>query len=152
MLSRVQRRRSSWPANDLARHTVAVATSHNVLTGLSRSYLFDDLDVSELELLAAAATVRSFAGGESVWAVGDPAEETYVVLDGEVKDTVMDIDGNELVQPPPARAGGFEPTASGRTAGDTEGVAIDAISDDRCESRERQPGTREPRRCGLRAL
>jgi CRP-like cAMP-binding protein len=41
--------------------------------------------------------VREFGRGEHVWQAGDPADEIYVVLSGEVKDAVVDPDGGEVV-------------------------------------------------------
>ena len=69
----------------------------DVLTGLSRSYLFEDLDRDDLAPLAAAATTRRLVRGEFVWRLGDAADEICVVLEGEVKDSVVDLDGNEVV-------------------------------------------------------
>jgi CRP-like cAMP-binding protein len=68
----------------------------DVLTGLSRSYLFEDLDRADLAALAAAATTRRLVRGEHLWQIGDPAEEILVVYEGEVKDSVVDTDGNEV--------------------------------------------------------
>ena len=68
----------------------------DVLGGLSRSYLFEDLDRADLAALAAAATTRRLVRGEHLWQIGDPAEEILVVYEGEVKDSVVDTDGNEV--------------------------------------------------------
>jgi len=78
-------------------HTVAVPPPPDVLRGLARSYLFEDLDLDDLAPLAAAATTRRLASGETVCRPGDAADEVYVVLEGEVKDSVVDVDGNEVV-------------------------------------------------------
>jgi len=32
-----------------------------------------------------------------VWHAGDPAEELYVVVSGEVKDCLVGMDGNEVI-------------------------------------------------------
>ena len=69
----------------------------DVLGALERSYLFEDLSRTELEPLAAAATLRRLSRGEALWQLGDPADELYVVVEGEVKDTVLDAEGNEVV-------------------------------------------------------
>ena len=69
----------------------------DVLTGLTRSYLFEDLDRGELVPLAATAATRRLVRGELVWHLGDAADEICVVLEGEVKDSVVDLDGNEVV-------------------------------------------------------
>jgi len=68
----------------------------DVLSGLSRSYLFEDLDRADLAPLAAAATTRRLVRGEHLWQIGDPADEILVVYEGEVKDSVVDTDGNEV--------------------------------------------------------
>jgi CRP/FNR family cyclic AMP-dependent transcriptional regulator len=78
-------------------HTFAVREVPDVLTGLARSYLFEDLDRDDLALLAAAVTTRRLVRGESLWRLGDIADEIYVVLEGEVKDSVVDVDGAEVV-------------------------------------------------------
>lgn len=69
----------------------------DVLTGLSRSYLFEGLDRDDLAPLAASAGVRRLVRGQSLWRLGDAADEIFVVLEGEVKDSVVDVDGNEVV-------------------------------------------------------
>jgi len=76
---------------------VGVQRAPDVLTGLSRSYLFEDLTRAELEPLAAEVTTRHLVKGEYVFRLGDRAEEIYVVLSGEVKDSVVDADGYEVV-------------------------------------------------------
>lgn len=65
--------------------------------GLARSYLFEGLTAEELDPLAAAVGTRRYVRGEYVWRLGDPADEVCVVLEGEVKDSVMDADGVEVV-------------------------------------------------------
>ncbi|HEU5265778.1 MAG TPA: Crp/Fnr family transcriptional regulator [Jatrophihabitans sp.] len=69
----------------------------DVLGGLARSYLFEDLIREQLAPLAAVATTRSLARGEYLWRVGAPAHEIYVVHSGEVKDSVLDPDGVEII-------------------------------------------------------
>lgn len=69
----------------------------DVLSGLSRSYLFEDLDREDLAPLAAAVATRRLVSGEYLWRAGDAADEICVMLTGEVKDTVVDVDGNEVV-------------------------------------------------------
>ena len=59
--------RSSWP-----------------LGGLSRSYLFEDLTLEDLEPLADVVTTRQLVRGETVCRVGDPAHEILVILSGEL--------------------------------------------------------------------
>jgi CRP/FNR family cyclic AMP-dependent transcriptional regulator len=78
-------------------HTFAVRQIPDLPTGLARSYLFENLDRDDLAPLVAAVTSRRLLRGESLWRLGDAADEIYVVLDGEVKDSVVDVDGNEVV-------------------------------------------------------
>jgi CRP-like cAMP-binding protein len=68
-----------------------------VSAGLSRSYLFEGMRPQQLQPLASAATVRQFVRGEYVFHVGARADEIFVVLSGEVKDSVVDVDGNEVI-------------------------------------------------------
>ena len=70
---------------------------YDVAGGLARSYLFEDLTTEELEPLAAVVTTRQLVRGEVLFRVGDPADEIYVVLGGEVKDSVVDAAGVEVV-------------------------------------------------------
>lgn len=69
----------------------------DILGGLSRSYLFEDLTRDQLAPLAATATTRELVKDEYLWRSGAPADEIYVVLSGEVKDTVADADGFEII-------------------------------------------------------
>jgi CRP/FNR family transcriptional regulator, cyclic AMP receptor protein len=77
-------------------HTVAVQQD-DILAGLSRSYLFEGMTPEQLEPLAALTTTRRLVRGEVVVHLGDPADEIYVVLSGELKTSVVDADGNEIV-------------------------------------------------------
>jgi CRP/FNR family cyclic AMP-dependent transcriptional regulator len=74
-----------------------VREPYDVVGGLARSYLFEDLSIEQLEPLAALVTTRQLVRGETLFRVGDPADEIYVVLAGEVKDSVVDAAGNEIV-------------------------------------------------------
>jgi CRP-like cAMP-binding protein len=74
-----------------------VPDSSDILRGLARSYLFEELGEVAIAPLAEVVTTRRYVRGEYVWHIGDPAEEICVVLDGEVKDSVVDVDGFELV-------------------------------------------------------
>ena len=69
----------------------------DVLKGLARSYLFEGMSEDELLPLAAVATTRHLVRGEYVWRVGDVAAEICVVLEGEIKDSVLDVEGNEII-------------------------------------------------------
>jgi CRP-like cAMP-binding protein len=68
-----------------------------VLAGLFRSYLFENLTPEDLGPLAAAATTRVLVRGERLCHLGDPADEIWVLLSGEVKDSVVDADGYEVI-------------------------------------------------------
>jgi len=89
--------RRPWRTILLHGRLVRVQRAPDVLTGLSRSYLFEDLTHAELEPLAAEVTTWHLVKGEYVFRLGDRAEEIYVVLSGEVKDSVVDADGYEVV-------------------------------------------------------
>jgi CRP-like cAMP-binding protein len=78
-------------------NTVLVRRPYDVLGGLSRSYLFEDLTAEDLAPLAAVVTTRQLVRGETLFRVGDPAHEICVILSGELKDCVVDVDGNEVV-------------------------------------------------------
>jgi len=67
------------------------------LVGLSRSYLFEGLRHEELGPLASHVTTRTLVRNELLCCPGDPAEELWVVLSGELKDFVVDAEGNELI-------------------------------------------------------
>lgn len=64
---------------------------------MRRSYLFEDLASADIAPLAAAATTRGLVRGEWLCHFGDPADEIWVVLSGEVKDSVVDSEGFEVV-------------------------------------------------------
>jgi CRP-like cAMP-binding protein len=70
---------------------------HDVLAGLARSYLFEDLTRDELGPLAAVSTTRTYVRGEHVCHLGDRADQIWVVLAGEVKDSVVDAEGFEVI-------------------------------------------------------
>jgi CRP/FNR family transcriptional regulator, cyclic AMP receptor protein len=74
-----------------------VRERYDVAGGLARSYLFEDLSAEQLEPLVALVTTRQLVRGESLLCVGDPADEIFVVLSGEVKDCVLDASGDEIV-------------------------------------------------------
>jgi CRP-like cAMP-binding protein len=69
----------------------------DVLACLSRSYLFEGMTPKQLEPLAALTTTRRVVRGEAVMHIGDPADEIFVVLSGELKSFVVDADGYEVV-------------------------------------------------------
>jgi CRP-like cAMP-binding protein len=81
----------------MSEHTACVRQTQDVLGGLARSYLFEGLTRDLLAPLAAAATTRTTVRGEYVCHLGDPADDLYVVLSGEVKTSVRDADGVEVI-------------------------------------------------------
>jgi CRP/FNR family transcriptional regulator, cyclic AMP receptor protein len=68
-----------------------------VVGGLARSYLFEDLTRDGIGPLAAVSTTRTYVRGERVCHFGDRADEIWVVLTGEVKDSVIDAEGYEVI-------------------------------------------------------
>lgn len=76
---------------------MAVKQGHELLAGLSRSYLFEGMTLDQLAPLAAVATTRRLVRGEFAVHLGDPADEIFVVLSGELKTFVVDADGYEVV-------------------------------------------------------
>ena len=70
---------------------------HDILAGLSRSYLFDGITRDELEPLAAVTKARELVRGEHLCQVGDPADEVFVVVSGELKGYIVDADGDEVI-------------------------------------------------------
>jgi CRP/FNR family transcriptional regulator, cyclic AMP receptor protein len=70
---------------------------HDRLAGLRRSYLFEDLTTDQIAPLAATATTRALVRGERLCHLGDQANEIWVVLSGEVKDSVVDAEGFEVI-------------------------------------------------------
>ena len=69
----------------------------DVVAALARSYLFEGLSAADLAPLAATVSVQRLPRGGYVWHVGDPADEIVVIVAGEVKDTIVDVDGRETV-------------------------------------------------------
>ncbi len=82
---------------------------YDVAAGLAQSYVFQGLTTEELEPLVPVVTTRLLVRGETaslttcsstartLLRVGGTADEIYVVLSGEVKDSVVDAAGNEVV-------------------------------------------------------
>lgn len=69
----------------------------DLIAGLACSYLFEDLSPADLEPLAATVSVVHLPRGAYAWHAGDPANEIYVVISGELKATEFDVDGNETI-------------------------------------------------------
>jgi CRP/FNR family cyclic AMP-dependent transcriptional regulator len=81
----------------LGGHTSAVRQDHDVLGGLIRSYLFEGLAPAEIAALAVTATTRVLVPGEYVCHLDDPAHDLFVVISGELKSSVVDADGREVI-------------------------------------------------------
>jgi CRP-like cAMP-binding protein len=68
-----------------------------VVSSLLRAYLFADLNPAELTAAAQAASTRHYARGDTVFTVGDPADALFVVVDGQLKERLIQPDGDESV-------------------------------------------------------
>ena len=64
---------------------------------LLNTYLFQDLTPAELEPIARLALVRTYRRGEFVFRVGDPSLALHVVAAGQLKESVVTADGDEIV-------------------------------------------------------
>lgn len=71
--------------------------SEDVVSSLLRAYLFADLNPAELASAAASTTIRHYARGEAVFIVGDHADALFVVVDGQLKERLIQPDGDESV-------------------------------------------------------
>ena len=74
-----------------------MADRQEVAAGLLRSYLFEGMTTEQVGPLAGVSATRRLVRGEYVCHAGDPADEVYVVLSGEVKACTVDMDGNEVI-------------------------------------------------------
>jgi CRP-like cAMP-binding protein len=59
--------------------------------------LFSDLTRDQLRPLAEAATTRKLVRDEVLIHLDDPADDIWIVLSGEVKDSVVDAEGFEVI-------------------------------------------------------
>jgi CRP/FNR family transcriptional regulator, cyclic AMP receptor protein len=69
----------------------------DIVAALTRSYLFGALPGDVIAALAATATVRRLSRNEALFEPGDAADEIYVVTAGQLKDSVINLDGDEVV-------------------------------------------------------
>jgi CRP-like cAMP-binding protein len=69
----------------------------DVVAALAGSYLFGALPGDVIAALAATATVRRLSRNEALFEPGDVADEIYVVIAGQLKDSVINLDGDEVV-------------------------------------------------------
>jgi CRP-like cAMP-binding protein len=74
-----------------------VRQDHDILAGLSRSYLFEGIPSDQIEPLAAVTKARDLVRGEHLCQVGDPADEIFVAMGGEFKGYIVDADGDEVI-------------------------------------------------------
>jgi len=74
-----------------------VRQDHDIVAGLSRSYLFEGMTRDQIEPLAAVTKARQLVRGEHLCRIGDPADELCVVMTGELKSYIVDADGDEVV-------------------------------------------------------
>ena len=91
---RTRRTDSATCDND---HMAGAIDPESVARALSRSYLFEGMRADQLAPLARSSKLRHYARGQFVFHAGDAANEIYVVESGEVKDCVVDVDGNETI-------------------------------------------------------
>ena len=90
--------RCGWPPEPAPTvNTAKVAARVDILSALRRSYLFEDLTTDDLRSLAATAVVRRLVPREVLWPIGAPADEICVAASGEVKATVVNLDGDEVI-------------------------------------------------------
>ena len=64
--------------------------------------LFELLDDDDLRVLAAHVEIRRFAPRQRIFKAGDPADHSYVVMEGRVSLTTTDEDQQEVVVDEPA--------------------------------------------------
>ena len=69
----------------------------DIVAALTRSYLFGALPGDVIAALAATATVRRLSRNEALFEPGDVADEIYVVIAGQLKDSLINLDGDEVV-------------------------------------------------------
>lgn len=69
----------------------------DAVSSLLRAYLFSDLNPVELTAAAAASSIRHYPRGAAVFTVGDVADALFVVVDGQLKERLIQPDGDESV-------------------------------------------------------
>jgi CRP/FNR family transcriptional regulator, cyclic AMP receptor protein len=69
----------------------------DVVAALTGSYLFGALPGDAIAALAATATVRRLSRNQALFEPGDAADEIYVVMRGQLKDSMINLDGDEVV-------------------------------------------------------
>jgi CRP/FNR family cyclic AMP-dependent transcriptional regulator len=88
--------------------------------------LFALLDDDELAVLASQVDLKTFAGRQRIWKIGDPGMHAYIMLSGSVQVTTVDEDHQEVVVDNPGH-GEFFGFASmlDRTPHQTNAVAME---------------------------
>ena len=61
------------------------------------TYLFQDVPRGRLETLAAGCRIRELAKEERVYRLGEPARELFVVVSGQLKESVVSGAGEEMI-------------------------------------------------------
>lgn len=74
-----------------------MSQSLDVRSALARSYLLDELPAEALDPVVPLVRVRRLVRGETLFRAGGPANELYVLADGEAKTSVVNMDGEEVV-------------------------------------------------------
>ena len=69
----------------------------DIVAALTDSYLFGALPGDAIAALAATATVRRLSRNQALFEPGDAADEIYVVMRGQLKDSMINLDGDEVV-------------------------------------------------------
>jgi CRP/FNR family cyclic AMP-dependent transcriptional regulator len=74
-----------------------VGPSVDVRAALARSYLLEGLPPEALDPVLPHIRIRRLVRDEALFHAGDAADELYVVVDGAVKDSVITMEGEEVV-------------------------------------------------------
>jgi CRP/FNR family transcriptional regulator, cyclic AMP receptor protein len=69
----------------------------DIVAALTGSYLFGALPGDAIAALAATATIRRLSRNQALFEPGDAADEIYVVIAGQLKDSIVNLDGEEVV-------------------------------------------------------
>lgn len=64
---------------------------------LLQTALFGDLTREDVESLLPDLNTRRYRRGEVVWLAGDPAEELFILAEGQLKSSLTNADGREVI-------------------------------------------------------
>ena len=64
---------------------------------LLQTPLFRDLSPAEVEELLPDIRHRRYGKGEALWFEGDPADEVFIVTEGQLKSSRVSVDGREVI-------------------------------------------------------